>query len=174
MEGWLYGIFTLAGVLVGGIFTYLGLRKQLEQQKTINKIEWQRKVKGDQLFKLRDQLACIGAKLKPLVINTRGQHYRSDITNEEKNKELAQAVKDLNVYLENEDLLKTLNLQYDADLLEMVDRIISNYYLLFTYALNYESLGLDLLKEFNKLSQEIETKIPEVQGLINKKLIELQ
>ncbi len=36
-----------------------------------------------------------------------------------------------------------------------------------------KAYGLDLLGEFNKLSQEIETRIPEVQELINKRLEEL-
>ncbi len=76
---------------------------------------------------------------------------------------------DLKVYLANGNFLQTLNLQYDAELLQMVDNIISSYSLLFEYALHYKSLKLDLLKEFNKLSQEIETKIPEIQELINKR-----
>ena len=112
-------------------------------------------------------------KLKTLVIDTRGQHYRSNITDEEKNKELERAVADLKVYLTNGDFLQALNLQYDAELLQMVDNIISSYSLLFEYARDYKRLGLDLREEFNKLSQEIETKIPEIQELINKRLEKL-
>ncbi len=113
------------------------------------------------------------AGLKTLIIDTRGQHYRSDIADEEKNKEFERAIKDLKVNLENGDFLKTLNIQYDNEILQVVDNIVSSYSLLFEYALNYERLKLDLKIEFNKISQEIETKIPEVQELINKKLEEL-
>jgi hypothetical protein len=173
MEGWLYGLFTLLGVLAGGLFTYLGMKKQLEQQRELDSCQWRRKVRSEPLLKLRDELANMASKLKMLVIDTRGQHYRPNITGEEKNKELERAVEDLKVHLENGGFLQALNLQYDAELLHLVDNIISSYSLLFEYALNYESLRLDLLKEFHKLSQEIETKIPEVQELINKRLEEL-
>jgi len=173
MEGWLYGLFTLLGVLFGGLFTYLGLRRQLEQQKEINAIEWRRKVRSEPLFSLRNELASMATKLKTLVIDTRGQHYRSHITEDEKNKELEQAVGDLKVYLANGDFLQTLNLQYDVELLKSVEEIKSKYLVLFECALDYKRLRLNLRTEFNKLSQEIETKIPEVQELINKRLEDL-
>ncbi len=170
MEGWLYGLFTLLGVLAGGLFTYLGMKKQLEQQCELDSRQWRRKVRSEPLFELRDRLAVMATKLKVLVLDTRGQHYRSNITEEGKNKELEWAVEDLKVYLEDGDFLKALNLQYDAELLHMMDNLTSSYNLLFTYAMHYESPTLDLREEFNRLSQEIETKIPEIQELINERL----
>jgi len=146
---------------------------ELERAREADERRRRWEVRSKPLLKLRHELAQMATKLKTLVIDTRGQHYRSNITEEEKNKELERAVEDLEVDLANEDFLQTLNLQYDAELLQMVDNIISSYCLLFEYARDYKSLGLDLLKEFNGLSQEIEKKIPEVQELINKRLEEL-
>jgi len=149
------------------------LEKELERQREVDARTWRRDVRSKPLLKLRYELARMATKMKMLVIDTRGQHYRSNITEDEKNKELEQAVEKLKVYLTNGDFLQTLNLQYDAELLHSMDEIESKYRLLFEYALNYERLRFDLRTEFNKLSQEIETKIPEVQELINKKLEEL-
>lgn len=173
MEGLSNGLFALAGVLAGGLFSYLGMKKQLRQQREMDSCQWRRGVRSEPLLKLRTELAIMASKLKMLVIDTRGQHYRSNITEEERNKEFERAVENLKVNLENGDFLQALNLQYDAELLHMMDHLTSSYSLLFTYALHYESLSLDLRKEFNKIYQEIEAKIPEVQELINKRLEEL-
>ena len=147
--------------------------RELERAREVDSRQRRWEVRSEPLLKLRHKLAQMATKLKMLVINTRGQHYRSDITEDEKNKELEQAVEDLKVYLANGNFLQALNLQYDAELLQMVDNIIFSYSLLFEYARDYKRLGLDLREEFNKLSQEIETKIPEIQELINKRLEKL-
>ena len=149
------------------------LEKELERQREADSRQWRRNVRSEPLLKLRAELAIMAQKLEMLVIDTRSQHYRSNITEEEKNKELERAAKDLEVHLANGDFLQALNLQYDAELLQLVDHIIESYPLLFTYALHYKSLRPDLLEVFNKRSQEIKTKIPEVQELINRKLEEL-
>ena len=149
------------------------LEKELERQREVDARTWRRDVRSKPLLKLRYELARMVSKLKPLVIDTRGQHYRSGITEDEKNKELERAAKDLELYLVNGNLLRTLNIQYDAELLKLVDQIESKYHLLFVYALHYQTLSHDLQKEFNKNSQEIDKMIHEVQELINKKLEEL-
>ena len=88
MEGWLYGLFTLLGVLVGGLFTYLGLRSQLKQQKEINVIEWRRNIRSVPLLKFRDELANIATKLHILVTNTQLSPSQSGITENEQHRAL--------------------------------------------------------------------------------------
>jgi len=173
MEGWLYGLFALIGVLFGGIFSYLGMKRQLKQRNEIDSRQWQRKVRSEPLLKLRHELAQMATKLKMLVIDTRGQHYRSDITGEEKSKELERAVEDLKVYGTSGDFLLTLNLQYDTELIKLVENIEGSYMLLFEYALDYKDLKPDELKTFREISRNTKNKIPEVQEAINKILEEL-
>ncbi len=148
-------------------------KEELERAREADYRKRRWEVRSEPLLKLRNDLARMATKLKMLVIDTRGQHYRSDITEEEKNKELERAVDDLKDHVTSGDFLQTVNLQYDAELLELVEGIRSNYLLLFEYALDYKHLRLEQLKEFSKLSLQIETSIPEVQELINKRLEEL-
>ena len=115
----------------------------------------------------------MATKLSMLVTDTRSQHYRSNITEEEKNKELERAVEDLEAYLANGDLLQALNLQYDAELLELVEKIQNDYLLLFEYALDYKNLEREELSSFRKISQSIRNKILDTQELINKRLEDL-
>ena len=147
-------------------------RFEKELQKAKDDAQRQRswEVRSEPLLELRDELAVMATKLKKLVIDTRAQHYRSNITEEENNKELAHAVEDLKGYLVNEDFLQAINLQYDAELLQVVDNIISSYCVLFEYAQDYKSLKLDLLKEFRNRSKETETKTREAQEAIYKRL----
>ncbi len=184
METWAIVTLVLGSSAVSALLTFFitrmqvshsdkRLEKELERAREADERRRRWEVRSKPLLKLRNELALMASKLKPLVLDTRGQHYRSDITEDEKNKELERAAEDLKVYLANGDFLQALSLQYDTELLQMVDNIVSKYYLLFTYALHYESLRPDLREEFGKLSLEIDEKIPEVQELINKKLEEL-
>ena len=36
MDAWLNGLFAILGVLAGGLFTYLGMKKQLKQQREMD------------------------------------------------------------------------------------------------------------------------------------------
>jgi hypothetical protein len=191
METWATVALVLGSNIIIGLSTFLAtkiqvshadrrfsIESQIAQHKELearNKElrERRREVRSEPLLKLRNELANMATKLKMLVIDTRGQHYRSDITEDGKNKELEQAVEDLKVYGTSGDFLQTLNLQYDAELLKLVEEIKSNYLLLFEYALDDKRLRLDERKDFNRLSQEVEAKIPGVQELINKRLEEL-
>ena len=183
METWAIVTLVLGASAISAVLTFFitkmqvshsdkRLEKELERAREAHERQRRWEVRSEPLLKLRHELAQMAFRLKTLVINTRGQHYRSDITEDEKNKELERAVGDLKVYLANGDFLQAFYLQYDAELLQMVDNIICSYSLLFEYALDYKRLRLDLQKEFNKHSQEIETKIPEIQELIIKRLEE--
>jgi len=169
MEGWLYGLFTLFGVLAGGLFTYLGMRKQLEQQSKIDSRHWKRKVRSKPLLKLRDELARMATKLHTLVTNTQLPHNQSVITE----KEQQRALEDWRDYVTSGEFLPTLYLQYDKDLKKRVEEIEGDYMLLFEYALNYRSLKSNELRTFREISQSIKSKILEVQELINKRLEKL-
>jgi len=147
--------------------------KELEKAREVDYRERRREVRGEPLLKLRDALAIMATKLNMLVIVTQMQHNQSDITEEGENKELQWVVDDWKNYGTSGDFLQTLNLQYDAELLKLVEEIQGDYLLLFEYALDYKHLRAEELKEFRELFQKIKTSIPEVQSLINKRLEEL-
>ena len=149
------------------------LAKQLARQREVDNRQRRWEVRGEPLLKLRHELAQMATKLKMLVIDTRGQHYRSDITEEEKSKELERAVEDLKVYGTSGDFLQTLNLQYDTELIKLVEKIEGSYMLLFEYALDYKNLKPEELKTFRGISRNTKNKIPEVQEVINKLLEKL-
>jgi ElaB/YqjD/DUF883 family membrane-anchored ribosome-binding protein len=116
MEGWLYGLFTLFGVLAGGFFTYLGLRKQLDQQKELNKIEWRRKVRSEPLFTLRNELANIAAKQEKLIYVAQVAAIEDS---EEIKSKLDTALTEFNDYLQS--FQRVLNIQFDTDVVKVVD-----------------------------------------------------
>ena len=169
MEGWLYGLFALLGVLIGGLFTYLGLRSQLKQQKEINEIEWRRKVRSEPLFSLRDELAKMATKLHALVKNTQLTSNQSAITENEQQ----QALDGWRDYITSGVFLPILYKQFDKELMSLVENIESEYMLLFEYALEYKNLKIDELRSFREISQSVKNKIIQVQEHINKKLLEL-
>ena len=144
------------------------LAKQLARQREVDNRQRRWEVRSEPLLRLRYALAQMAVKLEVLVINTQEQHYRSDITDEERSKELERAVEDLKVYGTSEDFLQTLNLQYDVGLIELVESIENGYRLLFEYALDYKDLKPDDLKFFRKHSRDTKNKISEVQEAINK------
>ncbi len=170
MEGWLYGLFTLLGVLAGGLFSYLGMKKRLKQQREIDSRQWQRKVRSEPLLTLRAELSNMATRLNTLVTVAQTHQSHSEITKEGENKELQQAIDNWNTYVVSGNFPQTLYLQYDAELLKLVDEIKNIYLLRFEYALDYKQLRANELKEFRELLQKIQTRIPEVQEVINKRL----
>jgi hypothetical protein len=169
VEGWLYGLFALFGVIVGGLFSYLGIKQQLKRQSEIDSSQWRRKVRGEPLLKLRDELANMATKLHILVTNTQMPSNQSIITE----KEQQRALEDYRDYMTSGEFLPTLYLQYDEELNKQVDEIESAYLLLFEYALNYKNLKSEGLKTFRETSQSVRNKITTAQELINKRLEEL-
>ena len=173
MEGWLYGLFTLFGVILGGLFSYLGMRQQLKQRSEIDSRTWRREVRGKPLLKLRDELAIMACKYEKLVDTARKLSNSSDITYEETEKLLEEAIDEDTIHMASGNLQQILNIQYDTEIITRVNSIRNTYLLLVEYALRYHGLRKEHLKEFRENSLKIETSIPEVQELINKKLEEL-
>ena len=176
MEGWLYGLFALVGVLAGGLFTYLGMKKQLEQQSKLDSRHWKREVRGKPLLKLRDELARMATKLNMLVLVTqvhdKGEGWEG-IEEERQNKELQLAADEWKDYGTSRDFLQAFYLQYDEELLKLVENIRSHYLFLFEYALDWKSLKTDEFRSFRELFEKVKSEIHEVQELINKRLEEL-
>ena len=164
MDGWLIGLFTLLGVLVGGIFTYLGLREQLKQQLKMDSQQWKRNVRSEPLLKLRDELAEMAAKQEKLVYDSLAT---SVITSEEVKREQRQAYEDWNAH--KQDYQKNIYLQYDIQIVSLVKKILGNYQKSFISIMESNTPVKELEKAF-KSSEENEKKIAEAQELINQRL----
>ncbi len=68
------------------------------------------------------------------------------------------------------NLQQILNIQYDTEIITQVNNIRNTYLFLMEYALKYHSLRENQRKEFRDNTLTIETRIPEIQELINKRL----
>jgi hypothetical protein len=62
MDGLWTAVFALVGVVIGGLFAYIGIKTQLKQQKEMSTLEWRRKVRSEPLFKLREELSILATK----------------------------------------------------------------------------------------------------------------
>jgi hypothetical protein len=173
MEGWLYGLFTLLGVLAGGLFTYLGMKKQLKQQKELDSRHWKRKVRGSPLLRLRSEVATMATEQHKLVafVYRYRQHERIGISEEEAKKKLLEASDDCNNYLESGNFARALFTQFDTELKNKAEEILKNSQKALVNAMNYTSQ--EALKESLDLIEGNADKITEVQELISKKLEEL-
>ena len=180
MEWLLPALFGFIGVFLGGVFSYWGIKKQvehsdkrfekeLERQREIDSQQWQRTIRSKPLLKLREELANIATKLHTLVKSTQFTRSQSGITDEERQK----ALEDWRDYMTSGVFLPTLYLQFDKELINRFEQIENTYMLLFEYALDYKNLKGEELKSFRKISQNVKDIITEVQELINKKLGEL-
>ena len=54
MDGLWVAVSGFAGVLVGGLFTFLGLREQLKQQLKLDSQQWKHNIVSGPLLKLRE------------------------------------------------------------------------------------------------------------------------
>ena len=172
-EGWLYGLFALLGVLLGGVFTFLGLVKQLGQQKELDSRQWQRKVRSEPLLKLRDELSIMAVKLEDLVASAQRTHTRIGGTQEEVEKKLHEAVDDWNAYLANGGMAQTLFIQYDTELVNRVEEIRKDYQQAYFHNLNFRDSNAENMKEAFNIFEKNKARIIEAQALINRKLEEL-
>jgi len=173
MEGWLYGLFALIGVLFGGIFSYLGVKKQLEQRNKIDSRQWRRKVRGEPLFELRDALANMAVKLEDLVASAQRTHTRFGGTQEEVEKKLHEAVDDWNAYLANGGMAQTLFIQYDTELVNRVEEIRKDYQQAYFHNLNFRDSNAEDMKEAFNIFAKNKARIIEAQALINERLEKL-
>ncbi len=173
MDGILYAVIGFAGVLVGSGFSYLGIKMNLTQQNKIDSRTWRREVRGKPLLKLRDELAIMACKYEKLVDAAKKLSRSPNITHEEEEKILAEVIDEDTIYMASGNLQQILNIQYDAEIITQVNNIRNTYLLLMEYALKYHSLRENELKVFRDTSLTIETRIPEVQELIYKRLEKL-
>ncbi len=172
MDGWLYGLFALAGVIVGGFFTFLGLVKQLGQQKELDSRQWQRKIRSEPLLKLRDELAIM-ATMQNRVANAAEKLYNIDSDGMEKaNIELEEAINDWNTYLSKGNLFQTLLIQYDTELFNNVLNIQKSYITSYHTLRHKVSKRDERDKAIGPLSKVWQNVIS-AQELINKRLEEL-
>ena len=148
-------------------------KEEQERQREIDSSHWRREVRSQPLLKLRDVLARMAARLDMLVINAKAPQNLSETTQDAENKKTQLALKDLRDYMTSEEFLPTRHLQYDKELIKLMNDIEANYVLLFMFSLDIKNLKNESLRELLKLSQETKNLIPRVQELINKRLEEL-
>ena len=173
MEGWLYGLFALLGVVFGGLFSYLGMKKQLKQQGEIDSRQWRRKVRSEPLLKLRNELAIMATKLEKLA--KRGKSFTPIKTGEQEEEARKQALNDWDDYVKGEHLEKVLYSQFDIEILNRVREIRNEYLDIYSTTVTFKE-GLSA-REFGEAAraaeEKLRPKVAEVQELINKRLKEL-
>jgi hypothetical protein len=168
MEGWLYGVFTLVGVLAGGLFTYLGMKQQLKQQREMDSRQWRRKVRGEPLLRMRAELASMASKLERVVAAAYKLPTKSGTILEEEAKELIEAQTDWNTHVASGDLRQTLFLQSNAELVIKTKEILGDF-----LVTAHRVLDERKIEEAKEVLERNKTRIIEVQELINKRLEEL-
>jgi hypothetical protein len=173
MDGWLIGLFTLLGVLVGGVFTYLGLREQLKQQLKMDSQQWRRKVRSEPLFQLREELAKMAMKAERLA--KAGNSLAVSNTEESVKEALEIAKKDWNSYILGDNLQRVLFIQSDEEIVKLVKEIRIDYLDAYDEVVTYKEgqsaseLGIAL-----RSSEEmIAPKVAQAQALINTRLEKL-
>ena len=167
MEGWLYGLFTLLGVLAGGLFTYLGMKKQLKQQQEMDLRQWKREVWGEPLLELREELAIMGSKLNTLVSSTERRPKSGDVDYEAANQEYNMAMENWKSYIKSEELPKALCLQFDVDIFKKVIAIPREYILSGSFnILRFDKDDPESLKNIEVVNE----LIIKTQSLINQHL----
>ena len=167
MEGWLYGLFTLLGVVFGGLFSYLAMKKQLEQRSKIDSRQWQRKVRSEPLLKLRNELALMASKQDKLVATASQHTILSSKPAEDTKRELQEAIDNWNAYIASDDYHLTLLVQYNTDLVNQVEEIWKDYNESFFYLVFPQEADAERMKKAIRASERNKAKIIKVQELIN-------
>ena len=172
MEGWLYGLFALVGVIFGGLFSYLGMRQQLKQRNEIDSRTWRRNIRSEPLLKLRAELAIMASKLDKLV---KAAYHSHGMATEQAKEEFERAKNDWGSYLASDDLSQVLFILDDQEIIDLVkkarDEYLDSYNELTFYR---EELTAVEVGEFARAPEEkIRSEIINIQALINKRLEEL-
>lgn len=170
MEGWLYGLFALLGVLAGGLFSYLGMKTRLKQQSELDSHHWKREVRSEPLLKLRAELARMATKQAKLVAVALAQHTNRYGFSEE---ELKRTLDDSNSYLASGDFANVLFTIDDTKIINKAREILTDYQQSYASAMRYSELETKERKEALNLVETIRSKVIEVQSLINKRLEKL-
>ena len=149
------------------------LGNQLQSARETDSRQRKREVRSEPLLKLRTELANMACKYEKLVDTARKLSNSSDITYEETEKLLEEAIGEDTIHMASGNLQQILNIQYDTEIITRVNNIRNTYLLLVEYALEFKELRAEERKFSRELFQKIEADIPEVQELINKRLEEL-
>jgi hypothetical protein len=184
MEGWWAAFFGFVGVFLGGAFSYWGIKKQVEhsdqrfekeldRQRQIDSQQWRRNTRSEPLTKLRDELANMAVKLDVLVACAQRTHTRIGGTQEEVEEKLRKAIDDWNSYLANGGIAKVLFVQYDKELVDLIEKIRKDYQQAYFDNINFKDATAENMKEAFDIFEKNKTRIIEVQELINKRLEEL-
>lgn len=177
MEGWLYGLFTLFGVILGGLFSYLGMRQQLKQRSEIDSRAWRREVRGKPLLKMREELAVMATKLDKLAKCAHSIAFMSSryVSEEQLKQAWDEASTELNRYMSGNDLELALKIVDDAEIKKKVREIRTEYLVsidkgkIFKQELSIQQRG----EAAREIEEKIDPKVTEAQALINKTLVEL-
>ncbi len=173
MEGWLYGLFTLLGVLAGGFFAYLGMRKQLKQQSELDSRHWKREVRSKPLFKLRDELAYMAAMQNEVVDAARSAHEGVGVTTQQTKDRLDKALSRWDTYMASRNPLQVWYMQDDAELFSKVSDINKAYLKAYDNLWKSGELKVAEIEGATRDAQKIWPKVIELQELINKRLEKL-
>ncbi len=143
------------------------LEKELARARETDYHQRQREVRGEPLLRLRDEFARMVAKLHTLVANA--QLLPDESFDAKKEKQRQRTLGNWRDYLTSGDLLPSLFLQYDEEIIGRVKGIRELYLSLVNYALEFH----EYLADLKKIPQRIEDSIRGIQELINQKLEEL-
>jgi hypothetical protein len=172
MDGILYAITGFVGVLVGALFPYLGMKRQLKQQREMDSHQWRRSVRSEPLLKLRKSLADMATKQEKMVLAAGGKVIKPS---EDMESYFKRAAQDWSTYIE--DFQQSLYIQYDAELLKLVNEIMADYHKSWMSLIPPDATSADkLIKEATEALEVVDintTKIAQAQELINKRLEEL-
>ncbi len=149
--------------------------KELERAKETDYRQRRWKVRSEPLLKLRAELALMAAKEDKLVA-TITERIRLDVTVAEADKASQETLDDLKFYLASGDFRQTLFMQDDAELVNKAEEILRDYdesYADLYFECNMGDLGAKELEKSRKVLERNQTRIIEVQELINKRLEEL-
>ncbi|MFC1904723.1 hypothetical protein ACFLXT_03050 [Chloroflexota bacterium] len=139
MEGVIYAAIGFAGVLIGSVFSYLGIIMNLTQQNKIDSRQWSRKVRGEPLFKLRDELAVMSTKLEKLA--KQGKSFTPIKTGEQEKENLEQSLSDYDDYVKGDHLEKVLYSQSDIEIINRVREIRNDYLDIYSTTVTFKELS---------------------------------
>ncbi len=185
MEPWITvivaGIVALStlGASLGTAFLqnrHSNRRFALEREKARKQdsMERRREVRSEPLLKLRTELARMAVKESRLTGVAYRQHMLKDVISpEELKRQLQEATKNRNDYLESGILQQVLNMQTDPELINRVEKIMEDYQSSFFTAEHYMQFGEKDREKGIAVFERNKARIIEVQEQINKRLEEL-
>jgi hypothetical protein len=171
MDGLWVAVSGFAGVLVGGLITFLGLRAQLKQQLKLDSQQWKRNVRSESLLQLRKELAIMAYKYRNAIRNI--HKCSPNFDDRRPTPEQIVILKEMDDYAVSGEFLQALYVQHDTELITAVEQLRDSFIELSESASLYDRLPAEERDEHEELFKKIEKQIPEVQELISKKLEEL-